>query len=103
MVAPGIMYRTPFDGGPHLRSGNKVTLIAAQTILAMVAQRYHCHAAPGHRVEPEFRVTLRPRRVDGAECRLKQQLTARRSTSSEGSVVVIIQPATNALDDCAGG
>jgi cytochrome P450 len=33
----------------------------AQLILATVAQRYRLHLVPGHPVEPQALVTLRPR------------------------------------------
>jgi len=51
----------PFGGGPRLCIGNEFALMEAQIILAMIMQRYRLEAAPGHRVEPEVRVTLRPR------------------------------------------
>jgi cytochrome P450 len=51
----------PFGGGPRLCIGNEFALMEAQIILAMVMQRYRLEADPGHRVEPEIRVTLRPR------------------------------------------
>ena len=51
----------PFGGGPRLCIGNEFALMEAQILLAMIAQRYRVEVAPGHAVEPEIRVTLRPR------------------------------------------
>ena len=51
----------PFSGGPRLCIGNEFALTEAQLILAMVLQRYRLQLVPGHPVEPEVRLTLRPR------------------------------------------
>jgi cytochrome P450 len=51
----------PFGGGPHLCIGNSFAMTEAILILATVAQRWHWALIPGHRVEPEPMVTLRPR------------------------------------------
>ena len=51
----------PFGGGPRLCIGNEFALMEAQILLAMIAQRYRVEVAPGHTVQSEIRVTLRPR------------------------------------------
>ncbi len=51
----------PFGGGPRQCIGNNFALMEAHLILATVAQRYHLHLVPGHAVEPETLLTLRPR------------------------------------------
>jgi len=51
----------PFGGGPRQCIGNEFALMEAQLLLAMMAQRYRLRAMPGRVVEPEMRVTLRPR------------------------------------------
>ena len=51
----------PFGGGPRLCIGNEFALMEAQLILAMVVQRYRLQPVPGHVVEPEIRITYRPR------------------------------------------
>jgi len=51
----------PFGGGPHLCIGSNFALLEAQLVLAMIAQRWDLHLVPGHPVELEPLVTLRPR------------------------------------------
>jgi cytochrome P450 len=51
----------PFSGGPRLCIGNEFALMEATILLAMIAQRYRIESAPGHVVQHEVRVTLRPR------------------------------------------
>jgi cytochrome P450 len=51
----------PFGGGPRLCIGNEFALMEAQILLAMIVQRYRVAVAPGHAVQHEIRVTLRPR------------------------------------------
>jgi len=51
----------PFSGGPRLCIGNEFALMEAQLAVAMTVQRYTLRLVPGARVEPESRVTLRPR------------------------------------------
>jgi cytochrome P450 len=51
----------PFGGGPRICIGNHFAMMEAQLILATVAQRYRLRLVPGHPVEPQVVVTLRPR------------------------------------------
>ncbi len=51
----------PFGGGPRQCIGNVFALTEANLILAAVAQKYRLRLAPGHRVELQPLVTLRPR------------------------------------------
>jgi cytochrome P450 len=51
----------PFGGGPRACIGSMFALMEMQVIVAMVAQRYELHAAPGWRVEPDPRTVLSPR------------------------------------------
>lgn len=51
----------PFGGGPRMCIGNNFALMEMQLILATVAQRYQLRLVPGHPVEPELSLTLRPR------------------------------------------
>src|SRR5438876_1468704 len=51
----------PFGGGPRMCMGNSFAMMEAQLILSTVAQRYQLRLIPGHRVEPQMVVTLRPR------------------------------------------
>ncbi len=51
----------PFSGGPRLCIGNDFALMEAQILLAMIAQRYRVAVAPGHVVQHEIRITLRPK------------------------------------------
>lgn len=51
----------PFGGGPRLCIGRDFALLEAQLILATVAQRFRLRLVPGHPVELEPLVTLRPK------------------------------------------
>ena len=51
----------PFAGGPRQCIGNSFALLEAQVALAMIVQRWRVELVPGHPVEPEATVTLRPR------------------------------------------
>ncbi|MFY0563374.1 cytochrome P450 [Archangium lansingense] len=51
----------PFGGGQRQCIGNGLALMEGQLVLAMVAQRFRFRLVPGHRVEPQALVTLRPR------------------------------------------
>jgi cytochrome P450 len=51
----------PFGGGPRQCIGNQFALMEATIILAMISQRYRLDLVPGHPVEPQALITLRPR------------------------------------------
>lgn len=51
----------PFGGGPRLCIGNNFAMMEAQLILATLAQRYRLRLVPGHKVEPEVLLSIRPR------------------------------------------
>jgi cytochrome P450 len=51
----------PFGGGPRRCIGQNLAMLEMQAILAMVAQAYEMHFVPGPPVEPDARLTLRPR------------------------------------------
>lgn len=51
----------PFGGGPRQCIGNNFALTEAQLVLAVVAQQYRLTLVPGHPIEPEPSITLRPR------------------------------------------
>jgi cytochrome P450 len=59
-VARGAPAYFPFAAGPRVCIGNNFALLEARLALAMLAQRYEVALAPGHPVEPEALVTLRP-------------------------------------------
>ena len=51
----------PFGGGPRRCIGNQFAMMEAQLILAMTAQLFRLKPVPGHPVEPDPILTLRPR------------------------------------------
>lgn len=51
----------PFSAGPRRCIGENLGEIEAVLVLAMITQRYRLTLAPGHSVEPEPLITLRPR------------------------------------------
>jgi cytochrome P450 len=51
----------PFGGGPRQCIGNNFAMMEAQLVLATIAQRYHLRMVPGHQVEPQVLLSIRPR------------------------------------------
>ena len=51
----------PFGAGPRICIGAAFAIEEALLILATIAQRYRLHLKPGHPVEPQGLITLRPR------------------------------------------
>ena len=51
----------PFGGGPRTCIGNAFAMTEAQIILAMVAREHRLTRVPGHRIELDPAVTLRPK------------------------------------------
>ncbi|MGP0095101.1 MAG: cytochrome P450 [Xanthobacteraceae bacterium] len=51
----------PFGAGPRICIGATFAMAEAMLILATIAQRYRLHLKPGHPVEPQGLITLRPR------------------------------------------
>ncbi len=51
----------PFGGGPRICIGNNFALMEMQLVLATLSQHYQLRLVPGHPVEPEALLSLRPR------------------------------------------
>jgi cytochrome P450 len=51
----------PFGGGPRICIGNTFAMSEAQLVVATVAQRYRLRLVPGHPVQLQPLITLRPR------------------------------------------
>ena len=61
----------PFGGGPRRCIGQNLAMLEMLVILAIMAQAYELRLVPGHPVEPDARITLRPR--DGILMTLRQR------------------------------
>ncbi len=61
----------PFSAGPRICIGNSFALMEARLILATLAQQVRLSLPPGHIVEPEPLVTLRPK--DGLPMRITER------------------------------
>jgi cytochrome P450 len=64
----------PFGAGPRICIGAAFAMTEAILILATIAQRYRLHLQPGHPVEPQGLITLRPRY--GLKMRLEKRQVA---------------------------
>jgi cytochrome P450 len=73
----------PFGGGPRQCIGMGFASIEAQMILARIVQRFRLELVPGHRVELEPVVTLRPRH--GLPMRVRPQRAEDAARSREGA------------------
>jgi len=51
----------PFGGGPRQCIGNSFAMTEAMLLLATIAQHYELHSFPGHQVELDPLITLRPK------------------------------------------
>ena len=51
----------PFSHGPRLCIGNNFALTEAHLLIATIAQRYQLVSVPGHKVEAQPLMTLRPK------------------------------------------
>jgi cytochrome P450 len=51
----------PFGGGPRQCIGNNFAMMETQLVLATIAQRYQLRLVPGHPVEPQVLLAMRPR------------------------------------------
>jgi cytochrome P450 len=60
LVRPRFAY-IPFGAGQRICIGAAFAMTEAILILATIAQRYRLHLKPGHPVEPQGLITLRPR------------------------------------------
>jgi cytochrome P450 len=51
----------PFGGGPRICVGSAFAMMEATLLLAMITQRYRMEPSPGHPIEPQAMISLRPR------------------------------------------
>ncbi len=77
----------PFGAGPRQCIGMGFAMMEAQMLLARITQRFRLELVPGHRVEPEPVVTLRPR--SGIRMRLRRQSAGKgQSAAIEGTTAL---------------
>jgi cytochrome P450 len=62
----------PFGGGPRLCIGNNFALMEAQLVLATMVQHFQVEIVPGHPIELQPSITLRPRHGILARLRARQ-------------------------------
>jgi cytochrome P450 len=62
----------PFGGGPRLCIGNNFALMEAQLVLAAMVQHFQVEIVPGHPIELQPSITLRPRHGILARLRARQ-------------------------------
>jgi len=61
----------PFGGGPRICVGNSFAAMEARLLLATIAQKYQLRLNPGHKIELEPLITLRPK--GGLTMRIEQR------------------------------
>ncbi len=71
----------PFAAGPRTCIGNVFALTEATIVLAMIAKRFRLELLPGHKLELEALVTLRPR--GGLPMQLRRPEDSRREASDQ--------------------
>jgi len=64
----------PFAGGPRQCIGNHFAMVEATVVLARLAREFEVDVVPGHRVELEPVITLRPK--SGLRATIRQRTTA---------------------------
>jgi cytochrome P450 len=69
----------PFGAGPRQCIGNHFALLEAQVIIAVLARRFQLRLVPGHRVEAQPLISLRPRYGMAMTLERRESLVAGRS------------------------
>lgn len=87
-IEPSLYSYLPFGAGPRMCIGTSFALMEIKLALAMIVQRFRL-ALPAHaRVEPELRLTLRPR--NGLPMRIATQDRAFTHTPVSGGIHAIV-------------
>jgi cytochrome P450 len=60
-IDPSLYAYLPFGAGPRMCIGTTFALMEIKLALAMIVQRFRLRLLPGAKVDPELRLTLRPR------------------------------------------
>ena len=75
----------PFGGGPRTCIGNHFAMMEAQILLAMIVRDYRLELDPGHPVELDPLITLRPKHGVRVRRRRQQPASSRAEAPTESS------------------
>jgi cytochrome P450 len=88
-IDPSIYSYLPFGAGPRMCIGTSFALMEIKLALALIVQRFRLALPAGARVEPELRLTLRPR--NGLPMRIAAQDRAFQRAAVTGGIHAVVE------------